>query len=113
MQIYLKRVLMFLLAVLANSPAWAKATEGAPGFWHYGWEWSWGWPHMIFGGLMMIAFWGGITFFVVLAVRWFGKNATDRTALTGRSAMDILKERFARGEISKREYDDRRRHLSI
>lgn len=113
MQNFLKTMTTFLLTAFSFSPAWAKASEGTAGFWHYGWDWSWGWPHMVFGGLMMIAFWGGIIFFVVLAVRWFGKDAADRMPPTGRSAMDILKERFARGEISKREYDDRKRHLSI
>ncbi len=113
MHTYLKIVLTFSLAVFGYSPAWAKAGESSAGFWHYGWDWSWGWPHMVFGGLMMIAFWGGITLFVVLAVRWLGKNAADQTVPTSGSPTDILKERFARGEISKKEYDDRKRHLSI
>ncbi len=45
----------------------------------------------------------------VLLIRWLG--ATHPSAATGRQPLDILQERFARGEIDKEEYEERRRVL--
>ncbi|HEY5597698.1 MAG TPA: SHOCT domain-containing protein [Kiloniellales bacterium] len=76
----------------------------------YMWDWGWGWGHMIFGPVMMIVFLGGIVLLVVLAVRWLGTSGHG-TAGTGKQATDILRERFARGEIDKAEFEERRRVL--
>lgn len=38
-------------------------------------------------------------------------SGPPRRSTSGRSAEDILDERFARGEIDQREYDERRRAL--
>jgi putative membrane protein len=106
----LKKITALLPALFASAPAWAQVNEGRPGYWHHGMDWGWG--HMIFGGAMMIAFWGGIIVLVVLAIRWLGRNADDQTPPASISAMDILNERFARGEIEKEEYEDRKKLLS-
>jgi len=75
---------------------------------------AWGWGHMMFGGVMMIVFWGGIILLVVLLVRWFGVSSKSGglNALPRATPLDILKERFAKGEIDKKEYDERRKTLS-
>ena len=74
---------------------------------------SWGWGHMMSGGVMMILFWGGIILLVVLLVRWFGgnnSNGLNTHALV--TPIETLKQRFAKGEIDKTEYDERRKTLS-
>ncbi len=75
-----------------------------------GFGWSGG-GGMFFGPLLMIGFWVLILYFIVLVIRWVfggagGAGSNERTAL------DILAERYARGEIDKREYEDRKRTLS-
>jgi len=60
---------------------------------------------MIFGSLMMILFWGGIILVVVLLIRSIRGGDIDRP-LTVKSPMDILNERFARGEINKEEFEE-------
>lgn len=73
---------------------------------------GWGW--MLFGGLMMLLFWGSL-----IALVWFlfrttvGRGATNRDSDSGspQSALEILKERYARGEISKAEYEEMRRDI--
>jgi putative membrane protein len=67
---------------------------------------------MLFGPFTMILFVALIVVVVVLLIRWLGgaSQGWDRQP-PGKSALDILKERFARGEIDKQEYEDKRRVL--
>lgn len=74
--------------------------------------WGGGW-WMFFGPLMMIFFVAVIVAAVVLLVRWlggFGQGIAHHPSL-GKAPLDILKERFARGEIDKEEFEERRRVL--
>lgn len=59
--------------------------------------WGWGW-------LWMILFWAGVIVLIVWAVGRSAGSRDDR-------ALDILKERFARGEIDRDEFEARRREL--
>lgn len=95
----------------------AAQAQGYPDH-HYMWGEGWGWGHMIFGSVMMIAFLGGIIVLVVLAVRWLGGPGHGSghgpgygSGPGGKAAVDILRERFARGEIDKAEFEERRRVL--
>ena len=69
---------------------------------------------MLFGSLMMILFWGGVILLIVLAVRYLGRgSAGGGERLTGgKVPLQILEERFARGEIDKEEFEQRKRALS-
>ena len=70
---------------------------------------------MIFGPLFMILFLAMLIAATVLLVRWLGGSWPGSMAvhhpLPGRTPLDILKERFARGEIDKDEFEERRRVL--
>jgi putative membrane protein len=73
--------------------------------------WDGGWPGMVIGPLMMILFLAAMVAVAVLVVRWLG-GAGHRSlpaATSAKTPLDILKERFARGEIDKAEYEERRR----
>lgn len=62
---------------------------------------------------MMVFFWGGLVLLVVLAARWLGGSSSGRASRhDGRNALDILEERFARGEIDKKEFEERKRTLT-
>jgi putative membrane protein len=83
---------------------------------YYGPHMMWGgWFHMFFGFLMMILFLGIIVVLVVLGVRWLGSSEHSpfrHAPRQGeRAALDILKERLARGEIDVAEFEERRRAL--
>jgi putative membrane protein len=100
------------LAVLLSAPVLAASAQADT--WGGGWHDGWGWGHMFFGSIMMLLFWGGVIVLIVLAVRWMGSGPTragDAAAPENR-ALDILEERFARGEIDKEEFEERRRLLS-
>ncbi len=60
------------------------------------------------GGIMVIVFWAAVIYFVVWLVRNNKTNETD----SGKKALDILKERYAKGEIDKKEFEDKKKDLS-
>jgi len=102
---------------LMPGAAWAQRPSGSEGYdWgpHMMW-WGGGWHTMLFGPLFTILFLAIAVAVTVLLVRWLGGpwHGTSRTDTDppGRAALDILKERFARGEIDKDEYEARRRVL--
>lgn len=85
----------------------AVATSHQFANWHYGW----GWGHMIFGLLMMILFWGGIILAIVYVVRSTHSGGTNRQP-NDKSPLDILNERFARGEIDKEEFEEKKKLIA-
>jgi len=106
-----RAILSGMLAALAQlaAPAASAQVFGDHDMW---WGHGWGYGHMMFGGLLMVIFWGSIIVLAVLAVRWFAGNNNQREAqLPRQTPLDILKERFARGEIDKKEYEERRKTL--
>lgn len=95
-------------AFLAASTASAQ-TYDHPHMWDYGW----GWGMMIFGPVMMIGVIVAIVVVAVLMVRWLGEAPRGRATGAGQpTPLDMLKERFARGEIDKQEFEERKRLLS-
>lgn len=72
-----------------------------------------------FGLLFMLIFWGGIIALAVWALgRLFPRAAGPATSppsversLPAETPLEILRERYARGEISKAEYEQLRREL--
>lgn len=76
--------------------------------------WDGGWHGMFFfGPLMMIVFLAIAVTVVVLIIRWLGGwgHGSSSSAKSGDDPLDILKKRFAHGEIDKEEYEERRRVL--
>jgi putative membrane protein len=95
--------------VAAVSPALAQGDRDWPG-WGFG---GWGFGHMAFGGITMVLVWVGIILLIVLLVRGLGGLSAPRDTGPGRqTALEILDERYARGDISKDEYEERRRTLA-
>jgi len=64
-------------------------------------------------GIGMLLFWGLIIFGIVMLARGFGgaSNASE-SGSRGKTPLDILRERYARGEIDKSEFQQRRSDLS-
>ena len=97
-----------LAAVALPTLAWAQEQPGYGHYWHD--EWHGGWMGMVVGPLMMILFIAVVVVVVVLLVRWIGGTGAQNERRT-RRPLDILDERFARGEIDSAEYEERRRVL--
>jgi len=82
-----------------------------------GWGNGHGW--MGGGGIFMLLFWGLVILAAVALIRWLwtsGKEqGVDRGKVTdsasGKTALEILNERYARGEIEREEYQRKRQDL--
>ena len=101
----------FAVPTMLAGPALAQDETGPDWMWHFGL----GWGGMMFGGgLLMLVFWGGIIVLIVMLARWAGGfgPAEPPVGRSHQSALEILDERFARGEIDKQEYEDRKRTLA-
>ena len=99
-----------LAAGLWSGPAlaWGPGGDWMGGYGRGGWG-----GMMVGGGLTMVVFWAVIIFLVVLSARWFDGRALahPRGSAPQQTALEILQERFARGEIDKAEYAERRKTL--
>ena len=71
-----------------------------------------GWGGWLLMTLMMLAFWALVIFAVVAIFRGIGQTNDDSDERPSRrQPLDILQERFARGEIDSDEYEIRARVL--
>lgn len=72
--------------------------------WDFGAGWWWG-----FGGIFMILLWVGLIVILVWGVMKLGKGG-DTTSRKD-DALDIARERYAKGEISKEEFEQIKKDL--
>jgi putative membrane protein len=63
---------------------------------------------MGFGGLVMLAFWGALIVGIVLLVRSIGVGGGSVSQGT---PVDVLKRRYAAGEITREQYEQMRKDL--
>lgn len=84
------------------------------GDWHMGPGMMGGWGMGWFGGIFMIIFWILIIIGLVLLIKWLlqsTKAESGRPHSNSSRAIDILRERYAKGEIDKQEFEDKKKDL--
>ena len=69
--------------------------------------WGYGMMGGFGGGLMMIVFWA----LLIVLVVWIVKEISGRHSNSDSKALDILKERYAKGEINKEEFESKKKDL--
>ncbi len=72
--------------------------------------WGSSMPFFFGGGVFMILWWVLIIAGVIALVRWMMGQGTPQRR--GTSALDILKECYAKGEIDKKEFEEKKKDLS-
>lgn len=78
----------------------------------HGYDWMPSSGGMFGGGIFMLLFWVLVIAAVVTLVAWGIRAASGRGAgRAGNGALQILEERYARGEIGREEYLAKRRDL--
>ncbi len=106
------RAFMLLFAILLP---WNQvlAQPGGAGGWNMGPDmmgyWGMGW----FGMIFMIAFWVLLIVGLVFLVKWLIQTTSSgkTDGRMGSSAIEILKERYARGEIDQAEFEVKKKDL--
>jgi putative membrane protein len=74
--------------------------------WHFADGMGW-W--MIFGGVWMFIFWGGLVTLIIWGIiKLSGRNGST----SKRDPLDVAKERYAKGEISREEFEQLKKDLS-
>ena len=78
----------------------------------YGWGpcpgmMGWGWV----GPIMMGIIWVGAVVVIILLIRWLLTSGVGGAHKGEGSALDILKKRYARGEIDKEEFEGKKKDL--
>ena len=73
-------------------------------WWRFGHSW-WLW-----GGMMWL-FWVAIIVGLVFFMRWLVRQNKPREMKAPETPLDVLKMRYARGEINKDEFDQKKKDL--
>jgi len=126
----------FFIAVMATMVTWAPALADADcpytgesgrmwGHGMYGMHGGIGGIGGIGGPFMMILFFATLIVIAILLIKWLGGGHRHgccshrrhhcghrRSDYPGKTPEDILRERFARGEVDKAEFEERRSALS-
>jgi len=85
---------------------------GEMGPWMRGWEYHMG----IFPFILMFLFWIAVIVAILFLIRWLvvsTRHHRGRKTGSTDSALEILKIRYAKGEINKEEFEQKKRDLEI
>lgn len=110
----IKRVFAGIVTFICLFPAADVFAQGRGyDYWHHpgmmgGYDGGW------LGGILMFIFWIVVIVGIITLIWWLVHSASggSHRSKTGDSAMEILKQRYAGGEISKKEFEAIKKDLS-
>ncbi len=104
----MKRMAGWVVAVLSGVGV-ASAASAQERAYECGWGMHpvwWMWSAGAIG--LMLVFWGVVIVGIVLGIRWLVSQGRESRS---DSALEILRQRYARGEINKEEFGAKKRDL--
>lgn len=99
-------ILIIVPLIIGLVGGWQGYGYGMMGPWMMG-----GFGGMWFMPIFMIIFWGLVIWGIVALVRSVSEPRSS-DASKSESALDVLKRRYARGEINKEEFEEKKKDLS-
>ena len=79
------------------------------------WDWTWGWGTSLGMGLLgiflRVLFWGVIIALIVWLIVRLTRREHNGSDTGKRKPLDIARERYAKGEITKEEFDNLKKDL--
>jgi putative membrane protein len=116
---YIKSLTTGTITALALSIVFFSSTEALAQWgnnqgWHMGPGMMGGWGMGWFGGIFMMIFWVLILVGLIFLIKWLIQSTNRAKSDVGNSnrAMEILKERYASGELDKVEFETMKLELS-
>lgn len=74
------------------------------------WNGFGGWG-MGFGFIFMLLFWGLVILGIATLIRWLLTQSSPNRSSRDKTPWEIVQERYARGEIEREEYEQKKRDL--
>jgi putative membrane protein len=116
---YIKFLATGIISTIALATIFFSSTDALAGWrdnqgWYMGPGMMGGWGIGWFGGIFMIIFWVLVLVGLIFLIKWLiqSTNRVKSDAGRGNSALEILKERYARGEIDTAEFEERKKVLT-
>jgi putative membrane protein len=109
-----KKKVAFAAGMVFLFYAWTEvlAQGGRYGNWPMGPGTMYGWGMGWFGGIFSLIFWILLIVGMVFLIRWLIHMSKGHSeSQSGSRAIEILKERYARGEIDKQEFEEKKKDL--
>jgi len=98
-------IITFLEDILGQGLGYGWGMHYGPMGLGYGMPW--------FGPIISLAFWIGLIVAIFFLIRWLIVSTRSKSTeiSSGDSALEILKTRYAKGEINKQEFEEKKRDL--
>lgn len=74
--------------------------------------WGYGTGGSVFGFLFMLLIFAVFIACIIAVWRSLGHTADNMHYMAGQTPLDVLKHRYARGEIDKKEYEEKKKDLA-
>lgn len=107
--------LAFTLLMLFHTGQYALAQRGSYEDWHMGPGMMGGWGIAgWFGGIFMLVVWVLVIVGLIYLIKWLVQSTkpdSARSNTDSSKALEILRERYARGEIEKAEFEEKKKDL--